>query len=94
MQHSDDMTIARETKIVEDIVRKWRLPPNVRRFDVEFGEDSTGDPAVWIWLLVDDELSPSSQSISRMERFVTDVRSELLRKGLRHWPYFRLRAAA
>jgi hypothetical protein len=45
-------------------------------------------------LTIEDELKPSAESISTLNRFVTDVRSELLRKGLHHWPYVRFRAAA
>jgi hypothetical protein len=85
--------IDREEKIVRGILKKWTLPPNVHRFDVDFGEDSTGDPAVWIWLTVDDELQPSPQSIAGLNSFVTDVRSDILRAGLRHWPYVRFRPA-
>jgi hypothetical protein len=83
----------REEKLVRGILRKWTLPPNVRGFDVDFGEDSAGDPAVWIWLAVDDEVQPSDQSIAGLAKFVRDVRSDLLRAGLRYWPYVRFRPA-
>jgi hypothetical protein len=85
--------IDREAQIVQGILAKWKRPSNVRDVSFEFGEDSTGDPAVWIWLTVDDELQPSNQSISGLNRFVTDVRSDLLRAGLSYWPYVRFRAA-
>lgn len=94
MQESEDLVASREAKIVRDVVRKWHLPSNVRGFDVEFGEDSSGDPAVWIWLTIKDELKPSAQSISNLNDFVTKVRSDLLRRGLTHWPYVRYRRAA
>jgi hypothetical protein len=86
--------IDREADIVRGIVNKWQIPANVRAVDFDFGEDSTGDPAVWIWLTVDDELQPSRQSIAGLSQFVTDIRSDLLRAGLRHWPYVRFRPAA
>jgi hypothetical protein len=85
--------IDREEKIVRRILEKWTLPSNVHGFDVDFGEDSAGDPAVWIWLMVDDEAQPSDQSIARLAHFVREVRSDLLRAGLRYWPYVRFRPA-
>ena len=86
--------IGRETAIVRGILDKWQLPSNVRGTDLEFGEDSNGEPAVWIWLTVDDELKPSDESIVGLNWFVTNVRSELLRAGLHYWPYVRFRPAA
>jgi hypothetical protein len=83
----------REAAIVRGILDKWRLPSNVHGVDFDFGEDSTGDPAVWIWLTVEDESQPSPKSIEGLTRFVTEVRSDLLRAGLRHWPYVRFRPA-
>jgi hypothetical protein len=94
MQDSENLVMSREAKIVRDAVEKWCLPPNVRGFDIEFGEDSSGDPAVWIWLTIEDELKPSAQSISNLNGFVTNVRSDLLRRGPTHWPYVRYRRAA
>jgi hypothetical protein len=94
MQDSESRVTSREAKIVRDVVGKWHLPSNVRGFDIEFGEDASGDPAVWIWLTIEDELQPSAQSISSLNSFVTNVRSDLLRRGLTHWPYVRYRHAA
>lgn len=94
MQDIDELTTSREAAIVREVVGKWGLPPNVHGFDVEFGEDSTGYPAVWIWLTIKDELKPSAQSISALSQFVDNVTDELVRRRLRHWPYIRYRPAA
>lgn len=48
-----------ERRAVEAAVRRQSLPPFVRGFDVEFGEDHDGDPAVWILFHLDsDEATP------------------------------------
>jgi hypothetical protein len=85
--------INREEKIVREILTRWTLPSNVHGFEIDFGEDSAGDPAVWIWLTVDDEIQPSDQSIAGLAQFVRGVRNDLLRAGLRYWPYVRFRPA-
>jgi hypothetical protein len=85
--------IDREAEIVRGVLAKWEAPANVREVDFDFGEDSTGDPAVWIWLTVDDDPQPSRQSIVDLSRFVTDIRRDLLSADLLHWPYVRFRAA-
>lgn len=85
---------ARESETVRRILNRWQKPPNVRDVDWEFGEDSAGEPALWIWLIVDDDPQPSAQSITGLNRFVTDIRGDLLRAGLRYWPYVRFRPAS
>ena len=94
MQDIDELTTAREAAIVREVVGKLPLPPNVRGYDIEFGEDSTGYPSVWISLTIEDELNPSPQVISALSRFVDEVTDELVRRRLRHWPYIRYRPAA
>lgn len=84
-----------EAALVRDLVKKQKFPPAVKkgRFTIEFGEDSTGEPAVWIWFLVDDDLNPTKQKISELNHFANTVRSALLRAKMPYWPYVEFRAA-
>ena len=68
-----------------------RYPEYVLGFSCEFGTDSTGDPAVWVWVVVPDETDVQTPAF---DGFMDDVtraaRSWLERAGLPHWPYTRL----
>jgi len=81
-----------ETRTINQIVKKRPWPRAVKGFEVEFGLDSTGDPAVWIWLMVDDDISPSAEKIAELGRFRRDLRARLVGAGLSRWPYVRFRA--
>jgi hypothetical protein len=83
-----------EVRKIHDLVKRHKSPANVRSFEVRFGKDSTGDPAVWIRFLVDDDLNPSQKQISQLTEFGNKVRSELLGADIRYWPYVEFRAAA
>jgi hypothetical protein len=37
------------------VLKKLKFPGYVRDFAVRFGDDSTGDPAAWVWLIVSDD---------------------------------------
>ena len=83
-----------EVHQIHDSVKRHPLPANVRSFEVNFGRDSTGDPAMWIWFLVDNDNNPSKEKIDELNRFANSVRSDLLKANLRYWPYVDFRAAS
>jgi hypothetical protein len=79
-----------EAKRIQEVVKHRKFPPGVHAtgFDLTFGEDQTGRPAVWILLPVDKRYeNPSSKSISELRDFVNRLRDDLLKEDLRYWPY-------
>jgi len=64
---------------IEQLFAAGAFPDFVRRFDLEVGNDHTGDPAVWIWLIVDDSADNSSvfDAILQAEQTIADRLSEL-----------------
>jgi hypothetical protein len=81
-----------EIRAIQDLLKKRPLPAAVKGIELEFGEDSTGDPAVWIWLLVDDDVAPSAAKLDELGRFQRGLLSDSIDAGLSHWPYVRFRA--
>lgn len=81
-----------EDAAIRRIVDAMPWPGDVKGYDVEFGEDWEGDPAVRVWFLVDDDLRPSGEKVERVGRFTRDVAQALLDAELSHWPFVRLRA--
>jgi hypothetical protein len=81
-------------RIVDARLRKdGRMLHGVKAVEVDFGEDSTGDPAVWISLTVDDEISPSQQRISELSDLARSLRDEILKTGIAYWPYVNFRVS-
>src|SRR5579875_1399110 len=72
---------------VEKAAKQGRLPKQVHRdFGLEFGEDSAGDPAVWIWFPVDDDRL-SREEIEQVAELTDSIQREVLQSQGRHWPY-------
>jgi hypothetical protein len=81
-----------EEAAIRRIVEGTAWPDDVKGYDVEFGSDWEGDPAVYIWFLLDDDLRPSEQKVERVGDFRRAIRRALLDAELSHWPFVRLRA--
>ncbi len=89
---TDAGTLA-EAQKVRQVIQKRPLPASVQNFKLEFGTDSTGDPAVTIWLVIDDDPNPSKQILDEVTRYVGETENDLIDLGLRHWPYIRFSPA-
>jgi hypothetical protein len=81
-----------EARTIEAIVKAQPWPGAIKAYEVAFGVDSTGDPAVRVWLDVDDDVSPSEAKIKELSRFGRDLETSLVEAGLSHWPYVSYRA--
>ena len=81
-----------DEQIVQEYLRDLKRPNPIQQVDVEFGEDSTGDPAVWIWLRVAPNFQPSKpEQMQVLSRYARSVRDGLLERRIQRWPYVRFR---
>ena len=80
---------AREEAIARTVLGSRPLPDGVHDYRIEFGDDYEGDPAMWIWLDVDETPHPAGW-IDRVLQFTQSSRDELLAKDLKYRPFFRL----
>ena len=78
---------AAEADRIRTIINKHRRPRGVLTWDAEYGEDSTGEPAVWIRFHFNDEDGISKPKIHELTDFVQSVRSDLLKAKIGRWPY-------
>jgi len=77
-----------EMALFHDIGRKVApLPDGVHGIRFRFGEDSRGDPAVWIVLMAADDLKPSKNKIETFQSIANRLRDEILSSGTDRWPY-------
>lgn len=94
MSYGQYLDTVDEAARVHAILRKHPLPTGIRGYRLEFGEDTTGDPAVTIWFVVDDNDDPTDNEVAETSRFVRKIKTELRESGLRHWPYTRFSPAS
>ena len=83
-----------DEKLARKTLAKLGLPRDVKAYGIELGLDSTGDPALWIWLDVTNADRPTSAKVTRLRNFSDKISRTLLDEGVSRWPYVRLRAAA
>ncbi len=74
-------------------MRRHSFPAGISTFDIEYGEDPTGDPGVWIWFHHEDEPTVSRIRIRELSEFMQSVQTDILRRmGAQPFPYVGLRS--
>ncbi|MGJ0557607.1 hypothetical protein [Methylocystis sp.] len=76
--------------LIGQALRELPRPEEVRDVTYEAGEDSEGAPVIWIWVITDDDVNPSSDHIRRLTDYSTSIRDWLLDNGVKHWPHVRI----
>jgi len=77
---------------MQTIVKQHRFPADVHAVEVNFRLDWTGAPVAWISYLVDDDLNPPSEKITRLSKFTSSVQDALLKTHPTYWPHVNIRA--
>ena len=80
-----------EARLIHNLVQANTAPSAVRTFKLKFGPDSANNRAVWINLFVDEDLHPSREKISELNKVANRIRSLLLNEKLDFWPYVEIR---
>jgi hypothetical protein len=92
---SEEDTLKFWRMLVDDLMRvlkeEGKLPPFVKGYEVTTGEDSTGDPALYVKIRVSPTRKPaSSVTVSRWNEFLNLVQESLMQLRLQRWPYVQL----
>lgn len=74
--------------------RNFPASPRVNRFEVQEGFDSTGDPALYIWVLLRDDTPPDEQTSDKVRPIKERIVRALREAGESRWPYVRFRTEA
>jgi hypothetical protein len=70
-----------------EISKDRRLRSIIKSFDVVFGEDSDGKPAIWIYFVVDKDVKPSSEEVALLNDLAKTTTRGLLDRQVDGWPY-------
>jgi hypothetical protein len=79
--------IADQTRKIRAAVKKAASPMGFDRFELEFGEDSTGDPAVWIKFSLKPGFKPTEQNLARLNDLSSAVKDQIFDAGVERLPY-------
>jgi hypothetical protein len=77
---------------VEQLIREGKLPNFVVGADARVGEDSTGDPAVWVWFIVTDEAAADDRIFQSLPLLREHVTQWLDAMGYRRIVYIHFRS--
>jgi hypothetical protein len=80
-----------EARLIHNLVQANTAPSAVRNFELKFGPDSVNNRAVWVNLFVEEDLHPSKEKISELNKIASRIRSLLLHEKLDFWPYVEIR---
>jgi hypothetical protein len=79
---------------IREVLEQVRFPAFVRNWEFEPREDSTGDPAVWVWVYVDDKVAEQEDFPKLAGEVRQLIRDALAAAGIMRWPYIRFRTPA
>lgn len=82
--------LEKDEALVETALQEIPRPDDVRAVSYETGEDSDGNPSIWIWLATEKNNNPSPDLVRRLTAYSTEVRDWLLDHGVKRWPYVRI----
>jgi len=82
-----------EAEQIRELVQKAAEPEGFPAFELSFGEDSTGDPAVWIWFLIENADEATTSRLKAMRRLRERVQTTLFEHQIGRIPYIRYREA-
>ena len=84
--------VERDERLVHDLLAQQPWPASVLSYELECHNDSTGDPALWVWLDVRDrELFRFPKRREEVRHFMSEVGRQALARGVSRWPYVNLR---
>jgi hypothetical protein len=84
----------KEVQEIRAVLEGVDFPPGIVSWKFEVGEDWTGDPAVKIWLFVDEEVVQLKDVAGVMIAAQQKIHDALITTGIRRWPYVYVRTEA
>lgn len=74
-------------------LKQRAFPEIVRDFAIKIGDDSTGDPAVWVWVILAEPVE-GPRIVEILREMQTGVDAVLRRLKIDRYPYIRFRTEA
>ncbi|MBI3118971.1 MAG: hypothetical protein HYZ00_09820 [Candidatus Hydrogenedentes bacterium] len=78
--------------VIRSAINKADLPESVLEVKTEFDADATGDPAVWLYVIVSDKEANSRKFSQSSLDILEKLREAVQQTGVDRWPYIRFRS--
>ncbi len=88
---TESFDVSEESTRIKALVKEVARPKGFERFELQFGEDSTGDAAVWISFLLDAEFPSTPERVRELTSLQSMVKSKLFESEIKRVPYVRFR---
>lgn len=66
-----------KAKIIDDIIKDLKFPDYVVGLDFEFSDDWTGDPIIFVWIILTDQMAKSNNFFETSLDFQDQIRQSL-----------------
>lgn len=87
-------TSTEETSQIQSAIESAKLPGYVREVQSELGVDSTGAPAVWLYVIVTNKEAKSPEFGMHTMRIRDSLGDAIRDHGVDRWPYIRFRSVS
>lgn len=83
-----------EQERIEAVIAEAGLPDFVHDVACTLDVDATGDPAVWIWVILSDEKTQGDAFAESTEQIRELIWTAFNKAQIARWPYIRFRSAS
>jgi len=83
-----DAGVSREA--LEAALNGLNAPDFVKNLRLSWGQDATGDEAVWIWVRVPEGVTAQPEALATIKAYKKQMQAKVWELAPGVWPYFRL----
>jgi hypothetical protein len=84
-----------DLQIVVTLIEGLSIPAGVLSYDIQFDDDSTGDPSIFVMVTINDKhFTSRKKHLNELVAFMNEVTRQALMNGVSRWPYVKLIGAA
>jgi len=75
---------------LEAALAQMSAPEFVENLRVSWGQDATGDEAVWVWVRVPEGVTAQPKAMAEIKAYKKQMQAKVWELSPGVWPYFRL----
>jgi hypothetical protein len=75
---------------LEAELNQIHAPDFVKNLRVSWGQDATGDEAVWVWMRVPEGVTAQAGAMAAIKAYKKQIQVRVFELAPGVWPYFRL----
>lgn len=90
MQAEQMPPVGMSPESLEAALAEISAPEFVENLRVSWGEDATGDEAVWVWMRVPEGVTAQPGAMAAIKAYKKQMQAKVFELAPGVWPYFRL----